>query len=211
MGGALPVAIRHQIIELKGKGNNLLSISAQLHVSYSTVQRIWKRYTAEGDTGVIPRYSHCGQKRGVTCSALIYRAALWLKWSHPDWGASLIRLILQDRYHTGEAVAIPSERSFQRWFKQHNLYKPKSRFPVLPIPEKAHKEHDIWQIDAKEKFYLSTGEKACYLTVVDEKSGCLLKTFVFPPVSISVKWSPLCYNRQWHSSLSNGDCRKELR
>jgi hypothetical protein len=42
--------------------------------------------------------------------------------------------------------------------------------------------HDVWQIDAKEKLRLRTATKVCYLSVVDQKSGSLLGSFVFPPL-----------------------------
>ena len=149
---------------------------------------------------VTPLYSACGsdikQKVSVdflpiTISAvllqegipryapLIYRAALWLKRCHPDWGAVLIQMSVQDRY---KDVAVPSERTLQRWFKAKQLYKPKSRFPLLQSPPPAHQVHDTWQIDAKEKLHLGSGQKASYLSVVDEYSGALLKAAVFPPL-----------------------------
>jgi hypothetical protein len=42
--------------------------------------------------------------------------------------------------------------------------------------------HDFWQVDAKEQLQLASKQKACYLTRVDETSGCLLQAFVFPPL-----------------------------
>ena len=79
-------------------------------------------------------------------------------------------------------MAVPSERTLQRWFKARQLYKPKSRFPLLPSPAPAHQVHEVWQIDAKEKLHLGTGQKASYLSIVDEKSGSLLRAEVFPPL-----------------------------
>lgn len=40
--------------------------------------------------------------------------------------------------------------------------------------------HNIWQVDAKEQITLSDGQKACYLSIVDEKSGAWLGSSVFP-------------------------------
>ena len=78
-------------------------------------------------------------------------------------------------------MTLPAERTLQRWFRAQGLGKTKSGFPVVP-PAWADQVHDVWQIDAKEQLQLPTGEKACYLSIVDEKSGCLLKAVVFPPV-----------------------------
>jgi len=177
---ALPMDVRLCIIELKNKGNSLQSIITELHLCYATVQRLWKRYKAAGTSGLTPHYNRCGPAAGVPrCAPLIYRSALWLKRCHPDWGAALIRVSVQDRY---KDKAVPSERTLQRWFKARHLYRAKSRFPLLPSPSAAHQVHDSWQIDAKEKLHLGSGQKASYLSVVDEHSGALLKAAVFPPV-----------------------------
>ena len=76
---------------------------------------------------------------------------------------------------------VPSARTLQRWFKAKGVYKAKSSFP-LTQPLWATAVHDIWQVDAKEQLQLASKEKACYLTIVDETSGCLLQAFVFPPL-----------------------------
>ena len=111
MPTALPVAVRQQIIELKSKGCTLQSIAQQQHLSYATLCHVWQRYKATGSSGLAPHYDKCGPARGPKCAALIYRAALWLKRGHQDWGAALIQLTLQDRYKN---MAVPSERCLQR-------------------------------------------------------------------------------------------------
>jgi hypothetical protein len=174
---ALPMAIRQQIIELKSKGCTLQSIANEQHLSYSTLWRLWQHYKAEGSAGLSPRYNNCGPAAGPRCAPLIYRAVVWLKRCHPDWGAALIRVTLQDCY---KDQTVPAERTLQQWFRAKKRYKPKSSFPV--IHSIAKQAHDVWQIDAKEKLCLLSGQKASYLSVVDEKSGCLLKAAVFPPL-----------------------------
>jgi hypothetical protein len=177
---ALPMMVRQQVIELRTKGSSLQSIAIEQQLSYSTLQRLWKRYKAAGTGGLAPDYNNCGPAAGPRCAPTVYRAAVWLKRCHLDWGAALIRVVLQDRY---QDMKVPSERTLQQWFRTKQLYKPKSRFPLLPLPVPAHQVHDVWQIDAKEKLQLGSGQQASYLSVVDEKSGCLLKAAVFPPLS----------------------------
>lgn len=180
MGGALPMHIRSLIVEQYSKGDTtLLAIAKQHGLSYSTVRTIWKRYKAAGSGGLVPHYDHCGPSKPKS-EEVIYRCVLWLKRHHADWGAGVIRTIMQQHYMH---FTIPSERSLQRWFKARHLYKPKSVFPppaALQATEQPAAVHDLWQIDAKEKLHLSSGEKACYLTMVDQPSGCLLKAVVFP-------------------------------
>jgi hypothetical protein len=178
MPGALPMPLRHQIMEQKSRGNSLLVLSGQLHCSYATVRNIWKRFQAEGVQGLMPHYDRCGPLK-PNRNDLIYRAALWLKRLHQLWGASFIGLMLQERY---PYRFIPTARTLQRWFKAQGLYKVKSCFPATQQVW-AERVHDIWQVDAKEQLHLASAEKACYLTLVDEKSGCLLRAFVFPPLS----------------------------
>jgi hypothetical protein len=178
---ALPLAVRQQIIELKTKGSSLQSIAKERQLGYATLRRLWQRYKAAGTSGLTPRYDSCGPAPGFRCTPLIYRAAVWLKRRHPHWGAALIREILKERY---QDLAVPADRTLQHWFKTKKLYKLKSRFPVLQTPAPwATQVHEVWQIDAKEKLKLLSGQKASYLSVVDEHSGALLRAVVFPPLS----------------------------
>lgn len=174
------MALRFAIVQKKAQGHSLLQISEQLHLSYSTVRNIYQRYQREGPAGLTPRYNHCGVKCRSDKARLLQRAALWLKRLHPRWGAAWIRLQLQQRY--GPRL-LSSERSLQRWFKAAGLYQLKTTFPAAAV-HWARQVHDTWQLDAKEQLHLKHGQKACYLSVVDEKSGALLAPFVFPPLPL---------------------------
>jgi Helix-turn-helix domain len=88
---ALLLAVRQQIIELKTKGNSLQSIAKERQLGYATLLRLWKRYKTEGTNGLTPHYNACGPAAGYRCPPLIYRAAVWLKHCHLDWGAALNR------------------------------------------------------------------------------------------------------------------------
>lgn len=178
MPSALSCCMRQHIIEQKSKGMSLVDIAEQNHLSYSTVRNIYKRFKTDGLQALAPHYNNCGSS-SPKYDVAIYRAAVWLKRHHQDWGAALIRIVLQERY--ADAV-LPGERTFQRWFKARGVSKVKSHFPVSGPPW-AHQVHDVWQIDAKEQLHLASGQQACYLSIVDEKSGCLLKAFVFPPLA----------------------------
>jgi transposase len=174
----LSLRVREQIIEQKSKGVSLLDISLNLHVSYCTVRNICKRFQTYGTQRLAADYKHCGRPASSNPADVCYRAALWLKRLHPGWGAAFINLQLRQRY--GQCTgAVSSERTLQRWFKAKGLNRAKSQL-CCSQPLWAKQEHEVWQIDAKEKLCLASGDKACYLTIVDEKSGCLLKTGVFP-------------------------------
>ena len=74
---------------------------------------------------------------------------------------------------------IPSIRSLERWYRENNLVKPK-RQTGEPSIGRARAVHNIWEVDAKEQLELLDGQAACYLTMVDEKSGAWLASPVFP-------------------------------
>jgi hypothetical protein len=73
---------------------------------------------------------------------------------------------------------IPSIRTLERWYRENNLVKPK-RQTGEPSIGRARAVHNIWEVDAKEQLELLDGQAACYLTIVDEKSGAWLASPVF--------------------------------
>lgn len=176
---AVPLTVRQLIVREKTKGSSLAFISEKHHLSYSSVCRIYQRYSQEGASGLVARFSNCGVKKLSARQRLYKRAALWLKRGHPTWGAGFIKVQLERRYHK----RLPCTRTLQRWFKKAGLVAKKTSFAGGPAPF-VNKPHDLWQVDAKEKLCLKSGEKLCYLTFVDQKSGSLLKAFVFPPLPL---------------------------
>lgn len=145
-------------------------------MSYSAVWMVWNRFVTEGTAGLSPRYDHNGRP-GPGRSCLIFRAALWLKRLHPDWGAVVIHTVLKERYGSANLVA---SRQMNRWFRKAGLSNRGSRMPKNS-KDWAWKVHDTWQVDAKEQQRLGSGEQTCWLTIVDEKSGALLEAPPFPP------------------------------
>ena len=212
MGRALALPLRSQIVEQKAKGKTLVAIALELHVSYATVCTIYRRFKAKGAEGLAAHYACCGAS-AARSDGFLRRASMWLRRLHRSWGAGFIRLLLQQRYVQHK---VPTERTLQRWFKAAGLTHLKSRFAVVP-GVRASQVHEVWQVDAKEKLRLPCGEKLCYLTIVDEQSGALLKAWVFPPLSdqsgrslrfasgpgrnlCTVGPAPLHQSRQWCSS-----------
>ncbi len=175
MGAALSYKDRELIINQKLKGKPLTCIALENSFSYSTTCRIWRRFKNNGFEGLATNYSNCGPST-IKRSKKIYRCSVWLKRKYPKWGAPFITAILKERYPTEE---FPSIRTMQLWFRKTGLSLPKA-YRKEPVVEKVSAVHDRWQIDAKENIKLQDGSKACYLTVVDVKSGATLGAPVFP-------------------------------
>jgi len=175
MGSATPVSIRKMIVNEKLGGKTLRMISIDHSLSYSTTCNIWRLYKEKGIDNLEPQYQNCGPQT-IKSSYRIYRCSLWLKRKHVNWGAPIIKTILEDRYPSEE---FPTIRMMQLWFRKANLNKPKA-YRKEPKVETVESPHDCWQLDAKENIKLLDGSKACYLTSVDVKSGSVLGTSVFP-------------------------------
>ncbi|GAB3572332.1 hypothetical protein GCM10027578_32140 [Spirosoma luteolum] len=173
MARAVEMGQREQLIALKKQGCTLAQISQQLALPLPTVRKLSARYKDQGQ--LLVSYANCGPKQ-PTSPANYLRAARWLKHLHPQWGAPLIHLKLLDRYGP---IDMPSVRTLQRWFVRWQLIQPRQHWPQTRIGQ-AKAVHNIWQVDAKENLQLVDGQKACYLTIVDEHSGAGLAAPVFP-------------------------------
>lgn len=167
--------IREAIVVDKNNGKTLLQISEERSISYSTIKRIWSLYQKGGKQNLVLKYSNCGLKQPKYYK--MYRRSTWLKRKHPNWGAPYIATILSERY---PKATLPSNRTMQKWFRKKGLTKPRTIRKESPV-EKVAQVHDCWQIDAKENLVLQDETKACYLSIVDVKSGGFLDAPVFPP------------------------------
>lgn len=184
MGQALNKTLRLEIISLRKNGTSFKKISQDLGLHYNTVRKIWKRHEQEGEQGLVPKYSNCG-KPSLVSDYRFYRASKWLKRHHQDWGAPFILYKLIQRYGKTDA---PSARTLQRWFRVSGLNAPRQRHSE-PRINRSKAVHNIWQMDAKEQLILEDKTEACYLTIVDEKSGGCLEAAVF---SLSSNKSSSC-------------------
>jgi hypothetical protein len=181
MGQAHSLATRKAIICQRQLGISMSEICETLNVSYTSVRRICKRYSdnlhPESDLQSVltPHYSNCGPKTEKWSSDIV-DAVLLLKAEHLSWGAPRL-LVELERKLCGQTL--PTIRTVERWFRKNNLGKP-PRQGGEPAIGRARGVHNIWEVDAKENLVLLDGQEACYLTTVDEKSGALLASPVFP-------------------------------
>lgn len=173
MSKATGLAHRQQIVSLKQAGHTLKFISETLNLTFSNVRDIWGRYKKDPDKSLLPNYQNCGLKK-PNRSEIHYRASFWLKRLHPLWGSPRIHAGLKSRY----GHKTPSIRTLNRWYKSANLVKPRSKIKHQEIG-KSKAVHNTWQVDAKEQLELHDGQKGCYLTIIDEKSGAWLGSLVF--------------------------------
>lgn len=171
--------IREEIIRLKEVEKVPLPIVAEeMRLSYWTVRGIWGRYRREGKEGLRWGYDCCG--KGRVFPDTLYETAVVLKREHPRWGGGLIRIELEAK-HPEESL--PCERTLQRWFQVAGVQCLRSR-PLSQERDRARKAHEVWQMDAKEQMRVRDGTWHCLLDAVDEASGAVLSTAVFPPAAL---------------------------
>lgn len=179
MPAALAVPLRRALFRRWQQGQSPAAIAAALNLDPRTVRRLCRRFAAHGLDGVPPDYRNCGRAQAAAPADLV-QAAADLRRQHPRWGAELIRLTLRHE-HPGRDV--PSGRTIRRWLASQGLCPAPSGRPrgVRPSYQRARQTHAIWQVDATEHVRLRDGQEVSWLRVVEERSGAVLDTAIFPP------------------------------
>ena len=172
----IPVPIRQAIFRLWQQGRGTREIATAWKMPCSTVRRLLQRFCRHGRDGIVPDYRY----RSATAAAPseIVEAAVGLRREHPTWGAGLIRvqLLLE-----APQRPVPSERTLQRWFVRAGLCPAPAGRPPRVNLDRATAVHETWQMDAKEHIRIRTREEVSWLRLIDECSGAVLWTAVFPP------------------------------
>lgn len=169
-----PIAIRKLIIDLHIKGVSKSEISRRLEVSRTTVISLIKRFKDLGDAGLLPSYHRSGN-RGLRFTSLLVRSYHCLKCWHPAWGYDKISSLIRIKHPDWR---LPDRRTVYRWWNRAKLVTPRSKNIPPPRPW-ASTLHDGWQIDAKEAIKLATGQRCCWLNIIDERSGTVITPRVF--------------------------------
>jgi transposase len=181
MPAAIPIPVRQVILKRWRKGESVASLAAELKLSVRTVRNLVRRFAERGPSGVEPDYGRCATKTMPTNSDP-FQKAIEMREQHPTWGGGLIRVLLQEQGHDGFA----SERTLQRWFQRLTLAPaPPGRRPDCD-DRRARHPHEVWQMDAVDQLRLANGQQVSWLRLVDECSGAVLQTTIFPPTLLEL-------------------------
>jgi len=176
MPAPIPLPVRQLVFKRWRKGESVVTLAEELKLSLRTVQHLIRRFALRGQSAVEPDYPHCATNKLPTDSDS-FQKAMQMRQQHPGWGSGLIRVLLQEQ---GDD-ACPSERTLQRWFRRSLLSPaPPGRRPASDVHRACH-PHDVWQMDAVDQLPLATGRQVSWLRLVDECSGVVLQTTIFPP------------------------------
>jgi transposase len=173
----VPVPIRQKLWERSQQGEGSASLAAAFDLCPRTVRHLLKRFRDRGEAGLATDYRPPPRPAHAKPEA-IRQAVTAKRLEHPSWGAGLIRVALvQER----PEVAWPGVRTMQKWLRQAGLGPaPPGRRPGR-TRDRAGRPHQTWQIDACEQIGLKGDQKVSWLRVVDEATGAVLGTTVFPP------------------------------
>ncbi len=173
----IPLPVRQAIYCRFHKGQDVSTIAQALRLSPRTVRHLVHNMRQQTSKNLLPAYERCGRPAFSQPPPLVQHA-LDLRHDHPSWGAGLIRVLLRQQH---PQATLPSERTLQRWFRRsQQTPAPPGRRPAA-AKQRANTPHEVWQMDAVEQLPLRTGKQLSWLRLIDECSGAVLETVVFPP------------------------------
>jgi len=175
MPGPLAPVWRQRVFALWQKGMAAAVIAQRLHLVPRTVRRLGQAFVQRGAAALPPAHP----RRPPPEPTIAIQQALLLHTLHPTWGAPYV--LIQLRHGYPELAELPSSRTLQRWFRRtQQPAAPAGRKPST-AQDHARQPHAVWQMDAVEQLRLATGQLVSWLRWVDEYTGAVLGTVVFPP------------------------------
>lgn len=176
MPAPVPLPIRQAILRRSERGATTSELSQEFGVPARTVRNLLQRFRERGVEGLSPDYHRLPQPPSPPLNPA-FQAAVLLRQEHPGWGAGLIRVYLQKQ----GIQPLPCVRTIQKWFRRVGLGPaPPGKRPAASA-KRATTPHQVWQIDAAEEIELGDGTRVCWLRIVDEFTGAVLHTAIFPP------------------------------
>jgi hypothetical protein len=172
-----PMPLRRVIVQRADQGQSVSTIARSLGLVCRTVRHLLRRIKIQGKAALAASYPSRAYPHTLEFRELVDEG-LELRREHPTWGAGLICVFLRRRHPKQE---LPSGRTLQRWFRHAALSPAPSGRRSGSQPKRAQRPHEVWQMDAADQVALRGGKLVCWLRIVDECSGAVLETAVFPP------------------------------
>ena len=186
MPKSVPVPVRQKLWERASQGESVTSLADAFDLPPRTVRHLLKRCRDQGQPGLRPSYGPPSPPPHAHPEA-IRQAVLTSRRQHPTWGAELIRVMLAEAQ---PQLAWPSQQTIRRWIGAAGLGHAPAGRRTGASTTRAKPPHQTWQIDASEHIPIADKSEVCWLRVVDEATGSVLRTDVFPPRILDPGRSP---------------------
>jgi len=173
----VPIPVRQKLHERASQGESVTSLADEYGLSPRTVRHLLKRGREQGEAGLIPAY-HAPRPPDHAHPEAVRQAVLALRCDHPTWGAELIRVMLAEAQ---PRMIGPSPQAIRRWIRAAELAQAPAGRRAGTASTRAREPHQTWQIDASEHIRLADQTEVCWLRILDEATGAVLRTDVFPP------------------------------
>ena len=164
----------------------MTELCEQFGISRDTGYELWRRYQAQGPTGLKP-LSRAPHRPGQAMACEIAEAIIALRLERPSWGPKKLRAVLQRR---SPAIVWPAPSTMGDLLRREGLSQPRRRQrrpvpltrPFLPVCE----PNDRWCIDFKGWFRTTDGQRCDPLTLTDAYSRFLIECRIVPPTTEGV-------------------------
>lgn len=161
------MGLRREFVELaSAEGRNVAELCRRFGVSRKTAYKWLGRHRAAGLDGLAdqPRRPHGSPGR---TSEQVEAAIIALRKQHPAWGARKLRARLAALGHK----ELPATSTVHAILRRAGLVCPEESAKHQPFQRFEHPEpNDLWQMDFKGHFALTSGSRCHPLTVLDDHS-----------------------------------------
>ncbi len=168
------MSLRSEFVRLaSAEGANRSQLCARFGISRKTGYKWLKRWSDEGDDGLVDQSRRPDRSPGKTDTAM-ERAVLRIRQQHPAWGGRKIR----KRLEVQGVKSPPSASTITTILHRHGCIDEAESVKHTPYGsfERAT-PNELWQVDFKGEFSLSRGNLCYPLTILDDHSRYSLGVF----------------------------------
>ena len=159
---------RHEFISLAtSEQSNIADLCRRFKISRTTGYKWLRRYKHQPTVDSLSDYSKRPKSSPYEISADIQHIFITLRQQYPYWGARKL-MILAKEAHPG--MSLPCERTVSRILQRAGLLQPDSPKGIAYQRFEYARPNDLWQMDYKGEFKLTTGSYCYPLTVSDDHS-----------------------------------------
>lgn len=161
------MSLKREFVELASQPNaNISELCRRFKISRPTGYELLRRWRKDGESGLEPLSKKPTQSPLQTCLE-VEKAVLKVRDENPVWGGRKIRSYLKNQ---GQEK-LPSASTITAILKRNGKLDPDERKRGQPFQRFERKEpNDLWQMDFKGHFALTSGDRCHPLTVLDDFS-----------------------------------------